>query len=149
MQAAAPLLTCALRPQPRGRAAAACSGIWCARPATRQPPWCAAVAVQLQAPPLLISIVAQLTVQQTLAHGIEVLMPAALQGASGTSGMPRFHSMRTRALSDDDGRHTRPASAGVSCLLGRCADVEVCQPQLLTACLLLDHAGDAACTLSA
>ena len=45
-------------------------------------------------------------------------MPASLQGTSGTSGMPRFHNMRTRALSDEYGRHARPASAGVSCMLG-------------------------------
>ena len=44
-QAAAHLPTCALQPRPRGRAAAACSGIWCARPATHQPPWCAGLLV--------------------------------------------------------------------------------------------------------
>jgi hypothetical protein len=42
-------------------------------------------------------------------------MPPSLQGTSGGLGMPRFSAMRTRALSDDDYRHMRPASAGVSC----------------------------------
>lgn len=35
------------------------------------------------------------------------------QGMTGSLGLSRFANMRTRALSDDDGRHTRPASAGV------------------------------------
>jgi hypothetical protein len=41
-----------------------------------------------------------------------------LQGASGGLGMSRFSTMRTRALSDDDYRHMRPGSAGVSCREG-------------------------------
>lgn len=70
-------------------------------------------------------------------------MPASMQDISGTSGKPRFHNMRTRALSDEYGRHTRPASAGVSCMIGCIANRGwwscVTHTHMLTVCWLMQE----------